>query len=179
MRLFIGYLIPEEQKQFVLKLQTEIGALGADCKNVEKENLHLSMSFLGETSEDDAEKIKKDLNEIATKFKKIDVAICGTKAIPSKTFVRVIALDVSDGSGVLDKLLDEIGKKIGGDVKPPHLTLCRVKSMKNKDQLIEFVEKYETACFAPIKIQSIQLIESKLSRGGPEYKIVSESALQN
>jgi 2'-5' RNA ligase len=179
MRLFIGFLLPEEQKQFVLRLQEEISALGVDCKNVERENLHLSMSFLGETSEEDAEKIKKDLTKIASKFKKIDATVCGTKAIPSKNFVRVIALDVHEESGVLDKLLEEIRQKIGGDVKPPHLTLCRVKSIRNKERLIEFVNKYETTCFASIKIPSIQLIQSKLGRGGPEYSLISESVLQD
>lgn len=179
MRLFVGFLLPEEQKQFVIMLQSEISGLEVDCKNVERKNLHISMSFLGETSEEDAEKIKKDLAKVASKFKKMDIAVCGTKAIPSKNFVRVIALDVTEASGSLEKLLEEIRQKIGGDVKPPHLTLCRVKSTKNKERLIEFVEKYETACFASIKISSIQLIESKLGRSGPEYFMISESALQD
>jgi len=179
MRLFVGFLLPEEYKDFVLKLQSEITTLDVDCKNVEQENLHLSMSFLGETAEEDAEKIKKDLAKIAAKFKKIDVTICGAKAIPSKNFIRVIALDVREETGTLEKLLDEIRRKIGGDVKPPHLTLCRVRSIRNKERLIEFVENYETAFFASIKIVSIQLIESKLGRGGPEYSVVSESVLQD
>jgi 2'-5' RNA ligase len=179
MRLFVGYLLPEEQKQFVLRLQSEIGSLGADTKNVENENLHLSMSFLGETAEEDAKKIESDLEEIASKFKKIDVTLCGTKAIPSKSFLRVIALDVHEESGNLNKLIEEIRLKIGGDAKPPHLTLCRVRSMRNKEKLIEFVEKYETACFTTLKIQAIQIIESKLSRGGPKYSIISDSRLQD
>jgi RNA 2',3'-cyclic 3'-phosphodiesterase len=179
MRLFVGFLLPEEYKDFVLKLQSEITTLDVDCKNVEQENLHLSMSFLGETAEEDAEKIKKDLAKIAAKFKKIDVTICGAKAIPNKNFFRVIALDVTEGSGSLDKLLEEIRQRIGGDVKPPHLTLCRVKSTRNKERLVEFVEKYETACFSSIKISSLQLIESKLGRNGPEYSIISESVLHD
>jgi len=179
MRLFVGFLIPEEHKPLILRLQSEIAELGTDSKNVEKENLHISMSFLGETAEADAEKIKKDLEGVAKKFKKFDVMLCGTKAIPSKNFIRVIALEITEASGMLDKLLDEIRQKIGGDVKPPHLTLCRVKSTRNKEALIEFVEKYETACFTTLKVSSIQLLESKLSRSGPEYSVVSESVLQD
>jgi len=179
MRLFVGFLLPEEQKEFVLKLQSEISGLGADYKSVERGNLHLSMTFLGETAEEDAEKIKKDLAKIAAKFKKIDITVCGTRAIPNKNFIRVIALDILDESKKLNELLDEIRKKIGGDAKPPHLTLCRVRSTKNKERLIEFVGKYETTSFASFKISSIQLIESKLSREGPVYSVISESALQD
>jgi len=178
MRLFIGYLLPAEQKQFVLRLQSEINELGADTKSVENENLHLSMSFLGETTAEDAEKIKKDLTGVVSKFKKIDITFCGTKAIPSKSFVRVIALDVHEETGNLSRLQEEIRNKIGGDAKPPHLTLCRIRSTKNKERLIEFVEKYETACFSALTVPAIQLIESKLGRNGPEYSVISESALQ-
>lgn len=179
MRLFIGFLIPEEYKQEIAQLQSEIGQLEIDCKNVEKENLHISMSFLGETAEDDAEKIKNDLAEMVSGFKKFTVDVGGMRAIPSKNFVRVIALEISENSGILTKLLDEIRTKIGGDVKPPHLTLSRLKSTRNKDKLISLVERYESKSFVSIRVSSIQLIESKLGRGGPEYSIINESTLHD
>lgn len=179
MRLFVGFLIPESQKGPIIELQSEISMLGADCKNVERDNLHLSMSFLGETAEDDVEKINKDLDDISLKFKKFDVAINGTRAIPNARIVRVIALDVFEDSGVLDKLLEEIRQKIGGDVKPPHLTLCRVKSARSKERILEFVDKHRSDSFGKIKFSSIQLIESKLGRTGPVYSVVSEHPFQD
>ena len=179
MRLFVGFLIPESQKEAIIELQSEIGTLDADCKNVERDNLHLSMSFLGETAEDDVERIEKDLKEISLKFKKFDVAISGTRAIPNQRIVRVIALDVFDDSGVLDRLLEEIRQKIGGDVKPPHLTLCRMKSARGKERILEFVGKHNSDSFGKIKISSIQLIESKLSRSGPVYSVVSGHPFQD
>jgi len=178
MRLFVGFLIPEEFKSSIVALQSEIEQLGADCKNVESENLHISMSFLGETATEDTEKIKEDMNLIASQFKEFYVDIKGTLAIPSKNFVRVVALDIFDESDVLEKLTNEIRQKIGGDVKPPHLTLCRVKSTRNKDSIIGFVAKYENKSFVSIKISSIQLIESKLERDGPKYSAVAESFLR-
>lgn len=179
MRLFVGYLIPEELKPKILELQQEINNLEIECKHVEKENLHINFSFLGENSEEDAEKIKKDLDGIAQKFKKMEVDLKGVRAIPDKKFTRVLALDVTDSQGSLQKLTEEIIQKIGGDVKPPHITICRIKSVKNKQRLISFVEGYEESGFGKMEINSIQLIESKLGRSGPEYSVVGESFLQD
>ena len=175
--MFIGFLISEKDKGFILRLQSEIGALEANCKNVERENLHISMSFLGETSAEDAEKIKHDIAAIAKKFRKMKVKIGGVEAIPSKSFVRVIALKVDDLSGELQRMVNEIGNLIGGDVKSPHLTLCRVKPTKEKGKIVGFIEKYQDEIFTSIEIDSIQLIESRLGESGPVYSIVSESKL--
>lgn len=178
MRLFIGFLIPDEYKPPIMRLQLEIEQLGIDCKNVEEKNLHISMSFLGETAEADVDKIKEDLDLITSKFKEFYVDIKDMRAIPSKNFTRVIALEVADHEGNLEKVMNEIRQKIGGDAKPPHLTLCRVKSPRNKDAMINFVDKYENEKFASIEVSSIQLIESKLGQGGPEYSVINESSLK-
>jgi 2'-5' RNA ligase len=179
MRLFVGYLIPDHAKSRIVELQREISEAGIECKHVEKENLHINFSFLGESGDEDAGKIKKDLDGIANEFKKIEVNLKGVKAIPNKKFTRVLALDVSDSEGILLKIMDEIIKRIGGDVKPPHVTICRIKSAKNKQRIISFVEKYEHSDFGKMRIESIQLIESKLGRFGPEYSIVGESSLKD
>lgn len=179
MRLFIGFLVPSDIKATILKLQQELGETGADCKHVEAENLHLSMSFLGETAEEEVGEIKQSISEIAKNFRKIEVVVGGAKTIPSKNFVRVVALDVNDSGMELEKIMEEIRKRIGGDVKPSHLTICRVKSTRNKDRLIDFVEKYENVEFGKMKISAIQLIESKLGKSGPEYEVIFESELQD
>lgn len=177
MRLFVGYLISDETKKEIVKLQQEIKLYDIDCKLVEQENLHINLSFLGEISEEDANKVKNDLGEIAKRFCKIEVELKGIRAIPDKKFTRVIALEVSDPTGNLTKLMDEIIQKVGGDVKPPHITLCRIKSARNKQQIIMFVERYENSKLSNMKIESIQLIESKLGRNGPEYSVISENTL--
>lgn len=179
MRLFVGYLIPDDAKPRIIELQREISEFGIECKHVEKENLHINFSFLGESGAEEAEKIKKDLDDIAKGFKKIEVSLKGVKAIPDKKFTRVLALDVSDSEGTLLKIMDEIIQRIGGDVKPPHVTICRIKSAKNKQQIISFVDKYEHSDFGKMRIESIQLIESKLGSFGPEYSIIGESSLKD
>lgn len=179
MRLFIGFLIPDDKKYQILTLQSELSNLEIDCKNVENRNLHISMSFLGEVSEIDAKRIESDLDKIADNFKKIKVELQGLKAIPDKKMIRVIALDVKDSGSMLAKLSDEIAQKIGGDVKPPHLTLSRIKSGRNKETLIMFVEKYEHQEFAELEVSAIQLIKSELGRSGQEYSVIHESFLHD
>ena len=74
MRVFIAINLPEDIKAKVFHEFEIVQNSGLVTGNfVEKENLHLSLKFLGEVSEEEIEKIKKKLSEI--KFKKLDVEI--------------------------------------------------------------------------------------------------------
>jgi 2'-5' RNA ligase len=99
------------------------------------------------------------------------------KIIPSKNYIRVLALDVFDEERVLQELGREVKEKIGGDIKPPHLTLARVRNIVNKEKVLEGLEKYEKVDLGKFLVSSIQTIESKLSPTGPVYTVLHKSKL--
>ena len=173
-RLFIGIFIPENLKDKTVSIQNELSRLPIKCKFVERENLHISLSFVGEVSDSEAEKIAAKLDSICATYKKFEVRISDVKLIPSKNYVRVIALDVFNG--VLKTISKHIEQEIGGDVKPPHLTLCRVKSVVDKNA---FLEKMPLIDFSvgSFLVQSIHTIQSKLQKTGPVYTGLHESFL--
>ena len=172
-RCFIGIFLPDPLKPKAFEMQNFIKTPDIDCKLVELENLHTTLSFLGEVAE--IQTIKDKLDGICSNFKKFDISIAGMKFIPSKKYIRVIALDVNDGLGILSQISGEIKLNIGGDVKPPHLTLCRVKTINN--EAVSKLLNIDSYC-GEFQVTSIQLIESKLSRSGPVYSILHESMLQ-
>lgn len=174
-RCFVGILLPEEIKESAMKAIEKIRNLPLRCKFVEKDNLHICLSFLGEISESDFENISKDFEAIALGFKPFDVFIKGIKLIPSEKFLRVIALDVIDETGRIESLRREVVKIIGGDSKPPHITLCRVKNIEKRDLTIEKLKEMENIEIGKMKIDKLQLIKSELSREGPAYSVVHES----
>jgi len=55
-----------------------------------------------------------------------------------------------------------------------HLTIARVKNVKNKEKLIQTIEKYRDIEFANIKINSIKLKKSDLTPKGPIYTTLKE-----
>jgi 2'-5' RNA ligase len=176
-RCFIGILTPEELNENIEKVIEEVKKLPLKCKFVEKRNFHVCLSFLGEVKEEEIESIRKNLDSIALGFKPFDVFIKGIKLIPSEKFLRVIALDVMDESRRIETLRKEIVRIIGGDSKPPHITLCRVKNIEKKGFALKKLEEMKNIEIGKMKIEKIQLIKSELSREGPFYSVIHESKL--
>lgn len=178
-RCFIGILIPEELKKPIKNIQDRFKNLPMSCKLVESTNLHVSLSFLGEIEENKIEEVKRNLDLICSEFRKFKVTISGLKTIPSKTYIRVLALELYDKEKNLEEISKKIKEKIGGDVKPPHLTLARVKNISNKQKILEELEKMERVELGDFLMSSIQLIKSELRRTGPVYLTLHESRLRD
>lgn len=171
MRVFIAYFIPEEIKEKIIKIQNEIKSLNAiNAKYVETENLHLTFSFLGEVS---------NVSEIINKMESfrnyglIQAKLKNLLLIPNINYFRVIGIGVE--SEKAEKLRNEIFKKIGGDSKPLHLTLCRVKSVMNKNKIIEYTKNFNFE--ENVVIDKICLVKSTLTFSGPIYEIIHETLL--
>jgi 2'-5' RNA ligase len=175
-RCFIGFLLPEGAKRHVVEIWGEIAKWPIVCKHVEADNLHVCLSFLGEIGEQETGRISETLDEICENYKKFEVAIGKMRAIPSENYIRVLALEVLEKTGVMEKVRAEVVQKIGGDSKPPHLTLCRVKNVSDKKTMIQKICKVEEkgVCFT---VAAVQLIKSELSKTGPIYSVVHESNL--
>jgi 2'-5' RNA ligase len=178
-RCFIGIFIPIEMRKKILQLQNNLKGPDMQCKFVEEENLHISLSFLGEVGEGEVERIGGMLDEVCNKFKKFEVVVSGVRPIPDESYVRVLALDVfdKDKNYILKNIENEIAKKIGGDAKPPHLTLCRVKKIGNKKEFVDSLQKYKMLSFGGFTVEKIQLIKSVLGEAGPKYDVIHESLL--
>lgn len=174
-RCFIGIFLPETLKSKVITIQEELKKLPLDCKLVEENNLHISLSFLGEKSEDEISNIQEKMKEIGSMYKPFQVDVKRLKLIPTQKYIRVIAFDARDGAGKLFSISKLIEKEIGGDAKPPHLTLCRVKKITDKQLFLDGIESLMNAEIGSFTASGISLIKSELRRQGPIYSVVSES----
>ena len=166
-RCFISIELPEEIKNKIRKIQNGLPEFKG--KLVESENLHLTLKFLGEIDEDKIEIVKKKLSGM--KFKKLN---CNLDSIGvfSESFVRIVWVYLS-GCEELQKKIDDALKGIFAEEKQfmSHITIARVKSVKDKKRFLEELKK--------IKIEEINfntdkfyLMESVLKPEGPEYNII-------
>ena len=175
-RCFIGVLIPENLKDNIVKMQQSIKSLPIDCKAVEQENLHICLSFLGEVNDENLGILCKNLDMVCSEHHSLEVGVSGIKFIPNEKYVRVIVLEcISADLGILSK---NIQQNVGGDAKPPHITLCRVKNIGENEQTIKKMKEIES-CVGMFEISSIQLIKSQLEKSGPVYTVLHESKLSN
>ena len=138
MRCFLAIDLSEKVKEELEKAKKEINHDG--IKLVEKENLHLTLNFFGEISEEKTSEIKNKLRDF--KFEKIDAKLGNIGFFPSLDYIRVVWISLEPNEKVkeLAKLINE---KLNSQDKnfESHITLARVKFLKNKK---EFIEKLKT-----------------------------------
>jgi 2'-5' RNA ligase len=175
MRLFIAISPPDKIKEELALLAGSLSSGEPGLKKVQKENCHITLKFLGEVDEKKLEEIKAELSKIeAEKFK---ISLKGTGAFPNESYVRVVWVGVEEGKQESLRLQEEIDQELSKIGFPkeknfePHLTIARVKFLKDKPG---FLEKLRKAKFSSsFSAGSIELIESSLTPNGPIYKVIS------
>lgn len=172
MRLFIAIDFPEDVKKEIEKIQKKLPQFQG--KLTERENLHLTLKFLGEVDDSLVEDIKKRLNKI--KLKKFDVEV-DSLGYFSPSVIKIVWLHVAGCEKIqkeIDEKLEELFAKEKGFMS--HLTIARVKSPGDK---LRFIKELVGMKFDRIKvnISSFKLKSSTLTPEGPIYKDVLEVKL--
>jgi 2'-5' RNA ligase len=177
LRLFTCVKIPDELREKVVALQNGMTNLPIKAKFVEKENLHLTVTFLGDTNEDKVEYLKSQLDLSVGDVKKFNLKLEGLKIIPNENYIKVIGIQVV--SKEMPELIKKVVKYIGGDYhEDTKLTLCRVKNMMDKRKIKEFIEKNRNVKIGEFEVKNVDLMKSTLTRSGPIYESIHESFLK-
>lgn len=172
-RVFIGVMIPEKLLPKILDIQEKLGKILPNTKFVERENLHISLLFIGDVAEDQLPSIKEKMDSVCNNYDILDVFVDKISLIPNENSTRVIALNIV--SGELELLRNDISKTIHGSSYPSHITLCRLKPDRNND-----IKSVSNLRFNQIKfvVDRIFLMESILQKTGPVYKTLYASFLK-
>lgn len=182
MRIFIGIEIPTDLKKKIVDLQDRF--FDFDIKLVEEENLHFCLKFLGEVEDEKREKIKEILRKIGDQFEQFNLKIQGIGAFPSRSYARVVWLGVKEGyqnfsaiAETLDDSLSELGFEREKEIVP-HLTLGRVRSGRNKNELLVLLRELENVEIGSFNVNEIKIIQSFLSPKGPTYREIFKVELK-
>jgi len=164
----------------LVELENEIKNSGAHTKLVEPENIHITLKFLGDTNEEYINKIEEIINNSVKDIEPFEIKLKGMGVFPNQNYIKVIWIGVENGEpiGLIANKIDEGLSKIGFIKEKrgfsAHLTIGRVKSAKNKDNLLKIVDKYKEIEFLKIKVESIILKKSELTPKGPIYTTLKD-----
>ncbi|MEM4330973.1 MAG: RNA 2',3'-cyclic phosphodiesterase [Candidatus Pacearchaeota archaeon] len=169
MRVFISLEFPENILEIVKEVQQKLPEFIG--KKTEKENLHLTLKFLGEIEEDKVEIVKKRLESI--NFKKFEASL-GEIGVFSEDFIRIVWIHVTN-CDELQKRIDECLEDLFPKEKRfmSHLTIARVKKVLDKKSFLEKIRKinFQKESFT---VKKFFLKESLLRKEGPVYKTLKE-----
>ena len=182
-RSFIAIEIDENLKDKFLEIQQELLKIDFGFKLVAKENLHLTLKFLGNVKHEKLEKVKENLKEIFSDEKSFDISFSGIGCFPNLNNPKVIWIGVADGKENLVKCANKIEDKMAriGFKKEhefsPHLTISRVRAAKDKHKFQDLVKKYSNINFGKSRTNKINLMKSTLTPKAPIYEVLEEFLL--
>jgi 2'-5' RNA ligase len=177
MRCFISIDLPDEVKSKVFHEFDKIPKSLYKGKVIEKENLHLTLKFLGDLTNKQIEEVKKILGAI--KHKKIRSKIGAIGFFDNEDYIKIVWVDlIGENLALLQKLIEEKLSKFRVDDKEfnSHLTVIRVKSVGNKRRFLEEVRKINLKDLT-FEIKEFFLMKSELKREGANYKIIEKYLL--
>jgi len=184
MRSFISMDITSKEVLDKIKtFQTYLKNTACPMKVVERENLHLTLKFLGEIGESSYKRIVESLGPSLSEFSSFEVNLKGTGFFPSISDLRVIWVGMNAPEIVyIQKEIDDTLKSMGlkEDRKfVPHLTVSRVKSSLNKKPLLNMLDEYKNFDFGSDMITKINFKKSTLTPEGPIYETLKEFELKS
>jgi len=163
----------------VMEVISQLASTRAHIKPVERENIHLTLRFLGEIDPSLIDRIYRVLQSIA--FKPFTMKIERLGAFPSISNPRVIWLGVSTGANELKNIhsqlergLEDLGFKREREEFIPHITIARVKSSRNKALLVKKIMELQNVEIGEMVVDTIRLKQSILTPRGPIYKTLRE-----
>lgn len=179
MRTFVAVEVSDNDViENITKLQSDIDI---HAKPVSTKNLHLTLQFLGEVSEDRIDEVRDVLSKI--KFPKFDLEFQGIGIFPNPKFPRVIWIGTNnEGSTKLIKLahnvenvLTPLGFKSDKPFKS-HMTIFRIKD--KIENISKKLKKFEESNFGTQRVDKLKFKQSTLTPEGPVYSDLGVINLQ-
>ncbi len=150
---------------------------------VNPDGIHLTLFFPGNTEEERIKVAGMVLKQKCTGFGEFSFTLEGTGVFGNSNNPRVIWAGIKNPDKLieLNKLIVEGLKDTGFKIEEyqfrPHITLGRIKSVKNTEELQSAIARYRNTYFQEVRVQEIILFESILKPAGPVYNSIGRFKL--
>ena len=198
-RIFIAINLPEDVRTVLVEYQNKYKDV-IPASWTKPENLHITLLFIGDAEEEGIPEIKKTIQDVVVQQKSFSLTLNRNcygppQIIPPQTVVvqrieppRMIWA-IGEKSEKFNLLCDKLEEALASSpkirFKPEnrenilHITLARIKEWEwrriEPDERPEIEEDINLS----FEVKSVELMESKLKRTGPEYITLESYKLNN
>ena len=186
MRLFFG-ITPEPEVRLCLEklshdLQKAEHFTPCRANWIPADRFHLTFLFLGDVREKELPELQNICRDLAENTKLVNVSIAHLGYFPQPKNPKVLWVGLQEKERILKELHTKLCQKcqqIGINTPDhqflPHVTLARFRNLKGTKAFQNAVKSYRGKTFGSWNINRIELIESRLSQDGPEYKTIKQN----
>ena len=184
MRLFVGIKLPKKERTRIHRAARALRDENLPVRWVDPDNFHVTLKFLGEVRKEHMQAIEDAMTKVAAATKSFATDLSGFGAFPTIRRPGLIWLGVGANAELrclkqdLEWALGDVGFEAETRAFHPHVTLGRADvaggagAFRGLDTLmanIDFV--------GDVKVRSIDLMRSQISKEGPRYSVVSSVRL--
>ncbi len=184
MRCFVAIPIEDPLKKEIGSAISGLSSGRWDVKWVPAENLHITLKFLGDASDDSVQKVKDNLARISEDHRAFEVRLHGVGVFPDRKRPRVVWIDILDSEQLaklqakVEHCLVTLGFERDSRPFSPHLTIGRIRSIRDRDTFFAAMETLRDRDFGNIGVDKISFMKSDLKPAGAQYSIVAEFPLE-
>ncbi|MDQ1771390.1 RNA 2',3'-cyclic phosphodiesterase [Labilibaculum sp. A4] len=184
-RIFVAIKIDNTHQINELFRQVGVDLDEERIKWVDKNGLHITLLFLGETGMEEMAAIMDKLKMIGADFDVFRLNLKSLGAFPSIEHPRILWAGINSTSSLYElqmKILIQLkNEKVTDDYKyTPHLTIGRIKGgVENPERIKECLLKWKDWQDSELLITEFVLMESLLTQQGPVYKVLEIFSLKN
>lgn len=184
MRLFVSVDLPPALAEEIAAVQERFEE-ASGLRFVRPDQAHVTMKFLGETSEHRVDTIVDALERAidAADIEPFEATFEGLGVFPSLEYISVVWVGVSDGEREFERVFDPIESELVAEgfeeadhEFTPHVTIARMDHAGGKD-LVQRVIREESPVVGTTTVEEVRLTESTLTQDGPVYETLHAISL--
>lgn len=176
-RAFIAIEMGEAVVARVARMQENLRETGARVKWVRRENLHITVKFLGDIEYEKVSEISKVITGAVADIAPFVMTIKGAGSFPGGGRAPRVVWAGMEGDtksleeihGRLNKGLTRFGVPFEKRRFSPHITIGRVKSSGGTAGLIEDINRHGDDEFGDVEASELVFMQSELTGKGPVY----------
>lgn len=152
---------------------------------IKEDHFHITLKFIGGTPVDHIEQIANIVEQETSDLFSFDLTVSGISLFGSKYSPRVIWAGVEPENELrkmsdrIDQGLIRLGFETGRQNFVPHITLARIRKLRNKSHFNNVVDKLDNEIIQTETIESIIFYESVLKKSGAQYNVLKEIKLKS
>ena len=178
-RIFIAINLPEDIKRKLGDYQSKWPEL--PIRWTKPRNLHITLGFLGYVNNEELLEILKIIKEVASKQQPFSINLSKICYGPPKKMPPRMIWAVGEKSPQFAALKDDLGKSLSSSEKReffPHITLGRIRQWEWRRVEPEERPEMEEEINLTFSVNSVEVMESELKKGGAEYAILESHELE-
>ena len=180
-RTFIAVDVSNEIRNAAAKTIYRLSSDSVDFNWLEKENLHITLNFLGDVEEAEVPAVCSLVSETVSDFDSFELAVRGLGCFPKPEKPRVMWMGIEFGGEELIALNGKLSEALETMRFPrdrhdyrPHLTLGRIRrGGRWSPALTAAVEKGGNVPGGSMMVDQVTVYSSFLDRSGPTYTAMS------